>query len=147
MKYTFSNRSKTALASCHQDLQQIAEIALQRTAVDFAIIEGHRSLERQKMLYLAGKSKIDGSNKQGKHNHNPSLAFDICAIVQGKASWRECYLAYLGGILTAAAAELLAAGRISHALRWGGNWDGDGEIITDQSFIDLPHFELIGGRK
>jgi peptidoglycan L-alanyl-D-glutamate endopeptidase CwlK len=28
-------------------------------------------------------------------------------------------------------------------LRWGGDWDGDGEL-DDQQFDDLPHFELIG---
>jgi hypothetical protein len=28
-------------------------------------------------------------------------------------------------------------------IRWGGNWDMDGEPITDQDFQDLVHFELI----
>ena len=143
MKYLLSQRSKEALGSCHLDLQRIATEALARTQVDFAIIEGHRSIDRQQLLYQAGKSKIDGLTRKGKHNHTPSLAFDLCAIVQGKASWRECYLAYLGGVLTATAAELFARGELQHQLRWGGNWDQDGEIITDQSFIDLPHFELI----
>jgi peptidoglycan L-alanyl-D-glutamate endopeptidase CwlK len=27
-------------------------------------------------------------------------------------------------------------------LRWGGNWDRDGEPVTDQDFQDLVHFEL-----
>ena len=142
MKYIFSTHSKEALLSCHTDLQLIAEASLQRTQVDFAVVEGHRSIARQKLLYEAGKSKIDGVSKKGKHNYSPSLAFDICAIVRGKASWRECYLAYLGGVITATAAELLVKHKIKHCLRWGGNWDGDGEIITDQSFIDMPHFEL-----
>ena len=147
MKYKFSTRSQEALQSCHPDLRQVAEVALERTAVDFAVVEGHRSLERQKLLYISGKSKLDGFTHRSKHNEKPSRAFDICAIVRRKASWRECYLAYLGGIIMATASELLAAGRITHDLRWGGNWDGDGEIITDQSFIDLPHFELKGGSK
>ena len=142
MKYTFSTRSKEALSSCHTDLCQIAETALLRTQVDFAVVEGYRSIERQKLLYEAGKSKIDGLSRKGKHNYSPSLAFDICAVVRGKASWRECYLAYLGGVITSTAAELLAKHKIKHSLRWGGNWDSDGEIITDQSFIDMPHFEL-----
>jgi len=28
-------------------------------------------------------------------------------------------------------------------LRWGGNWDMDGEPITDQDFQDLVHFEEV----
>lgn len=28
------------------------------------------------------------------------------------------------------------------ALRWGGNWNMDAEILTDQSFDDFPHWEL-----
>jgi hypothetical protein len=33
--------------------------------------------------------------------------------------------------------------KITSKLKWGANWDMDGEIITDQGFMDLPHFELI----
>ena len=142
MSYHFGKHSLEQLDSCHADLQPIAKEALRRSQIDFKIVEGHRSLERQQLLYKAGKSKIDGLTRKGKHNYSPSLAFDICAIVGGRASWRECYLAYLGGVITATAADLLASDKVSHKLRWGGNWDGDGEIITDQSFIDMPHFEL-----
>ena len=120
MKYTFSTRSKDALLSCHPGLQRIAEAALFRTQVDFAVVEGHRSLERQKLLYEAGRSKIDGLSRKSRHNRTPSLAFDICAIVGGKASWRECYLAYLGGVITSTASELLSQNKIKHALRWWG---------------------------
>ena len=141
--YILGKRSIKNLESCHADLQAIAMAAICHTQVDFAVVEGHRSVERQKLLYDAGKSKIDGLSKKGKHNYTPSLAFDICAIVNGKASWRESYLAYLGGVITAVGMILLAEGTVSHKLRWGGNWDGDGEIITDQSFMDLPHFELL----
>ena len=34
-------------------------------------------------------------------------------------------------------------GKITHKLRWGGNWNGDGLIVEGQSLVDLPHFELI----
>ena len=105
-------------------------------------MEGHRSTTRQKKLFDAGKSKIDGINRLGKHNHNPSLALDIASYVNGRISWDISTLFYLGGIFRSVATRLLEEGAILHALRWGGNWDGDGEIITDQRFVDLPHFEL-----
>ena len=142
MDYTFSQRSLKALASCHTDLQVLGQESIKRSAIDFSIVEGHRSIERQHMLYQAGKSKIDGVKKKGKHNYHPSMAFDVCPYINGKHSWRECYLSYLGGAIMAVASRLREEKKISHSVRWGGNWDGDGEIITDQSFIDLPHFEL-----
>jgi peptidoglycan L-alanyl-D-glutamate endopeptidase CwlK len=37
---------------------------------------------------------------------------------------------------------LLVEGKISHAIRWGGDWDSD-DIFDDQNFDDLPHFELV----
>lgn len=141
----FSNRSKTKLASCHSDLQLISEESLRVSQVDFGISEGHRSVEKQLEYYNTGKSKIDGIKKKGKHNYQPSLAFDIYAYVSGKPelSFNMTYLAYLGGVITATAERLLNEGRISHKIRWGYNWDSDGEIGTDQRFQDMPHFELI----
>lgn len=35
-----------------------------------------------------------------------------------------------------------AASTTGVKIRWGGDWDGDW-IHTDQSFHDLPHFELV----
>ncbi len=28
-------------------------------------------------------------------------------------------------------------------IRWGGNWDQDGEPVTDQDFQDLMHYEIV----
>ncbi|MCY4418882.1 MAG: hypothetical protein OXB93_03435 [Cytophagales bacterium] len=142
MPFKFSSRSQQKLKTCHQDLQLIAHESLKRSDIDFGIVEGHRSLQRQQLLYQAQRSRIDGVSKKGKHNYQPSLALDIVAYVNGKISYRESYLAYLGGVFTSTARYLLEEKFIQHRLRWGGNWDGDGEIITDQSFLDMPHFEL-----
>ena len=142
MSHSFSGRSLELLDTCHEDLRTIAKESIRHSLIDFSIVEGHRSTRRQKMLYEAGMSKIDGIHKKSRHNYSPSMAFDICAYVNGKYSWRECYLAYLGGVIMAVGSRLAEEKKITHRLRWGGNWDGDGEIITDQSFIDLPHFEI-----
>jgi len=134
----------------HKDLQLIFNEALKVSDVDFGCAEGHRTISRQQELYAQGRTKpgrkvtrIDGVNQMSKHNYDPSLAGDIYAWLNGKANWSERLLIYIGGVMTATAARLLAEGRITHALRWGGNWDRDGEIVTDQEFDDLPHFELV----
>jgi peptidoglycan L-alanyl-D-glutamate endopeptidase CwlK len=147
MAFKFGNRSKEKLATAHEDLQKIMNLAISRTKVDFGISEGHRSLERQKQLFDEGKSKIDGITKKGKHNYSPSLAVDIFAYhpdleTRRKLAYDRMTLAYIGGIIESCAAELLEKGETSHTIRWGANWDSDGIIDYDQSFDDYPHFEL-----
>lgn len=137
----FSERSKSKLATCHYELITIMEAAIETSEIDFGISEGHRTVERQKELFDDGKSKIDGITKKGKHNYEPALACDIYAYI-GKVSWDDKHLIYLGGHIKGVAALLKLQGKITHDLRWGGNWDRDGVIISDQTFIDLPHFEL-----
>lgn len=148
MSYEFGNRSKEKLATCHDDLQKIMNLAISRSKVDFGVSEGHRTVGRQKQLFDEGKSKIDGTNKLGKHNYNPSLAVDIYAYhndieTRRKIAYDKITLAYIGGVIDSCAQELYNIGEISHAIRWGANWDSDGVIDYDQSFDDFPHFELI----
>ena len=33
--------------------------------------------------------------------------------------------------------------RLGYKIRWGGDWDRDGDL-TDQTFMDLGHFEILG---
>jgi peptidoglycan LD-endopeptidase CwlK len=141
--YYFSNTSKKRLTTCHIDLQTIMYEAIKITNIDFGIAEGHRSIVLQQKYYKQGKSKIDGINKMGKHNYNPSLAVDIYAYVNGKAIWDKEHLSYLSGIIHAVTELLYKEGKITHKIRWGGNWDMDGTILLDQSFDDRPHYELI----
>jgi len=144
MSYKFGSRSETNLRTAHADLQLIMSTAIQSSMVDFGVSEGHRTLERQKKLFDEGKSRIDGISKKGKHNHNPSLAVDIYAYVEGykQLAFDKVHLAYLGGHIMLVAKLLYETGRVDHKLRWGGNWDGDGVLLRDQKLWDMPHFEL-----
>ena len=141
--YKFGNRSKSKLSTCHKDIQLIMNEAIKITNVDFGIAEGYRSIEKQQQYFKEGKSKIDGVNKKGKHNYSPSLAVDIYPYFENGAKWDNEHLSYLSGIIHAVSEMLLTDGKISHKVRWGGNWDMDGVILIDQSFDDRPHFELV----
>ena len=79
MSFKLGKRSKDNYNTLHPDLQKIIDMALKVSQVDFTIIEGERTVERQQKLFNEGKSKIDGINKKGKHNYSPSLAFDFIA--------------------------------------------------------------------
>lgn len=146
--YKFGSNSSKQLQTCHPDLQLIFEMAIKMTKIDFSIIEGHRSVERQVQLYEESKTKKDGIIRKSKHNYLPSKAVDI-AIYHGHKYWRDKiiydtkHLSYVAGIIMSCADILHANGDIEHLIRWGGNWDNDGVLMLDQSFQDLPHFELI----
>jgi peptidoglycan L-alanyl-D-glutamate endopeptidase CwlK len=143
MGYKFSKSSKLKLKTCHKDLQLIMNTAIELSDIDFGIAEGYRSSEKQLQYFNEGKSKIDGISRKGKHNYQPSLAVDVYPFINGKAKWDNETLSYLAGFIAGIAEMLLKDWKISHKIRWGGNWDADGEILYDQSFDDRPHFELI----
>lgn len=142
--FNFGKKSLEQLATCHSDLQLIAKEAIKYSHVDFAINQGYRSPEEQKIAYDKGWSKIDGINKKGKHNYSPSMAFDVYVYVPGKKelAYDKTHLAYVGGVLVSTAKRLLAEGRITHEVRYGGDWDMDGQLLYDHTLQDLPHIEL-----
>lgn len=145
MVYSFGNRSKTNLETCHPDLQKIAWEALKHTMVDFGIHEGHRSIEDQKKAFDAGHSTLDGYNKKSKHNEYPSMAFDFHAYVPGhpELTWDEAHIVHIATVIIETARQLREKGLISHYVRWGGNWDNDGIIRVDHTLYDPVHIELI----
>lgn len=136
----FGKRSRANLDTCHPDLVRLMEKVLSYEVMDFSVIEGHRSPERQQELYRQGRSQIDGVSKLGMHNHNPSLAVDILpypSVVNGVNVWNDNQrFSVLAGLVFAAASDL------GIKVRWGGDWDGDGNN-ADSNFHDLPHFEII----
>jgi peptidoglycan L-alanyl-D-glutamate endopeptidase CwlK len=138
--FKLGKRSTRNLNTATEGLQRVVRRALSYGIMDFSVTEGHRSLERQKELYDDGKSGKDGIIKKGKHNSVPSQAVDLMpypATVNGINVWddkqRFCVLA---GLLLAASVEE------GVKLRWGGDWDGDGNN-ADSTLHDLPHIEEI----
>lgn len=136
--YKFSARSLRNLETCHPDLQELAHECIKH--VDFSVIEGHRSRERQMELYNQGMSQLDGKTKLSKHNHSPSLAFDLLpypAVLHGVNVWNDHdrFRHFAGFVRGVAAVKGIN-------IRWGGDWNSDFSM-EDTSFHDLPHFELI----
>lgn len=140
--HRFGKTSKQRLSTCHIDIIKVLDFAIKVSRVDFGIAEGNRSLKKQMEYFKAGKSRVDGIKIKGKHNYLPSRAVDIFGWVNGRINWEAHTLIYLAGLIIGISEVLYAQGEITHRLRWGGNWDKDGEIITDQDFDDLPHLEI-----
>lgn len=135
--YRYSKRSKKNYDELHPDLQLILDHAIK--VVDHSIIEGHRPIEEQLKAYNEGFSKV----KRGKHNELPSLAVDVqpYPLSKNEREKREQFY-WLCGILYGIGKTLKAEGKISHDVRFGGDWDKDGDI-TDNGFDDLYHLELV----
>lgn len=133
-RYVFGRSSKEKLQTCHPQLQQVMNHAIEISPIDFSIIEGSRTVERQKRLYAIGASKLDGVTKISKHQYSPSCAVDA---VPYPIDWQDTARFYLlAGVI------LSTAARLRIRLRWGGDWNSNGQF-NDQAFHDLPHFELV----
>lgn len=129
MAYRLSARSKSRLVGVHSDLIRVAMRAIQLTSVDFGISEGVRSIERQRLLFEQGATKLM------KSRHLSGHAIDVYAYVGGEARWDwPLYYKIAEAFKQAAKEERVP-------IRWGGDWDMDGET-EDESFPDGPHFEL-----
>lgn len=128
--YKFGARSQQKLNTCHNDIQEVLNEAIQ--IIDFTVLCGHRGQKEQNDHFHAGRSKVQYPDS--KHNSMPSIAVDIAPY---PIDWNNIErFAQLGGIIKG----------IAHSkgikIRCGFDWDGDGDI-TDQSFMDWPHIELI----
>ena len=128
--YKFSKRSLDNLKNVDQRLVDICNELIKEK--DFTVIEGYRTLERQKELFDAGFSKIDGIKKKGKHNYSPSLAIDIIPYKKGHNPFDGSEES------TKMFKELnkafdKVAKKLGIKYEWGGNW---------KTFVDLPHYQV-----
>jgi len=147
MSYSFGKRSKERLNTCHKDMILIMEETIKM--YDFSVLEGLRTAEKQAEYFETGRSKLDGVNKKSKHQDSGdglSYAIDIMPYKKGSNAFsgeqkdlRRFY--YLAGAVKMTAHRLLEEGKISHTVRWGGDWNSN-DLFDDNSFDDLPHFEL-----
>lgn len=126
------------LETCDPRIQEvIKEVA---KFYDIRVLEGRRTWARQRELFSQGKTKL--MPPASKHNSDTdgdvdymSLAVDVAPYpIDWKDAKRFCYMA--GMILAVAKMKGIK-------MRWGGNWDMDQVIIDDQTFDDLPHFEIV----
>lgn len=122
-KFKLSEKSINKLEGVHEDLVKIVKLAITISFVDFSVGEGLRTVERQKELVKAGKSKTMLSR------HLTGHAVDLWAIdpETKKVTWEPKYYDRI------ADAMLEAAAKLQIPLTWGGTFKG---------FADLVHFEL-----
>ena len=134
----FGERSLNNLKGVHPDLVRVMTEAIKNTPIDFTIVEGVRSLQRQQELYMQGRTKpgakvtnADGVRNKSNHQAKPDgfgHAVDIYPYVNGKVD------------LTASKELKIISDHIKSVAKKLGikiTWGGDFKSIPD-----APHFEL-----
>ncbi len=136
-KYKYGKNSELKLSTVHPYIRHIFRKALALGLIDITIAHGHRGKKLQNELFYADPQLSKTPWPASKHNRKPSEGIDAYPYINGAVSYNVQHCVYLAGIVMAL--DKLDSDR----LRWGGNWDMDSEIMTDQEFQDLGHFEII----
>lgn len=118
---TLAKRSLSKLEGVHPDLVHVVHQAASDGCA-FHVTEGLRTLERQKGLVAAGKSKTL------KSRHLTGHAVDVVAVMpDGSVSYDDDDMARVAVAMKAAATAC------GVKIEWGGDWKGA---------WDSPHFQL-----
>ena len=121
MSIVLGQRSLSRLEGVHPDLVRVVKKAAALSDLDFTVLEGLRSVERQKQLVSQGASKTMNSRHISGH------AVDLAPMIAGEVRWDWPLYHKLAKVIKAAAADEKVP------LVWGGDW---------RAFKDGPHWEL-----
>lgn len=148
--FKLSQRSLDNLEGVNPTLVSVVKRAIEITKVDFGVIEGLRTPEKQRDLVQAGASQTMFSK------HIEGKAVDLMAYIGSRASWELNLYDDIADAVKQAAMELRVP------IRWGAAWnvpdirDWEGTMYSAMNhyidvrraqgrkpFIDGPHFELV----
>lgn len=135
----FGKTSLERLSTCHPHIRYVLESAIVNTPIDFTVVCGHRDKAAQEAAFNSNPPRTTLHWPHSKHNTLPSIAVDIAPWWKGHGIvWkRRDEFIWLAGWICGIADQK------GIKMIWGGNWDNDQELISDQTFIDLPHLELV----
>lgn len=121
MSFKFGSRSLKRLEGVHCDLVKVMMHAISISDMDFTVLEGRRTLARQKVLLQ------QGATRTLKSRHITGHAVDIAPLVAGSVRWDWPLYNRLAKIIKQAAKE------VGVTVEWGGDW---------KTFKDGPHWQL-----
>lgn len=121
MSITLGPRSIARLADVHPDLVRVVRRAAAMSSLDFTVLEGLRTLPRQKQLLAQGATRTLNSR------HLTGHAVDLAPMIGSTVSWDWPLYHRLAKIVKAAAEHE------DVPITWGGDWE---------NFKDGPHWEL-----
>ncbi len=126
--FKFSKRSLNNLKGVHPDLVKVTKRALELTEIDFVVICGLRTKAQQQHLFAIGATRTTNSR------HLTGHAVDFAPY---PIDWRA-----LDKFKKISDAFMQASEELNIPIRWGGDWDMDGDS-KDERFYDSGHIELL----
>lgn len=146
-QFTLSSTSLKRLEGVDKRLVEVVKLALEKSKQDFVVVEGLRTMERQRELVKKGASMTMNSK------HLTGHAVDLAPLVKGKVSWNWNYFYAIAEAMRDAAEAL------DITVVWGGIWKPLNmttspavTLVEDymttcretgkKAFLDGPHFEL-----
>lgn len=114
-------QSELLLRGVHPDLIKVIRRAIAITKIDFKVLEGVRSVARQRELVKKGASQT----MKSRHIHG--FAVDIAPFVAGQIRWDWPLYFQLAATVKQAAKD------VGVQVEWGGDW---------KTFKDGPHWQL-----
>ncbi len=127
MARLFGARSRERLATAHPDLKRVILRAVDASDIDIAVLEGVRSLERQRQLLASGATTTMRSRHLPHPGDGLARAVDIAPVVTGQVRWDWPLYRRLAAVVKDAARHEEVT------IEWGGDW---------RTFKDGPHWQL-----
>ena len=121
MTITLGTRSLSRLEGVHPDLVRVIKQAALMSDMDFTVLEGLRTMKRQKELLAARATTTL------KSRHLDGHAVDIAPMIGGTVRWDWPLYHRLAAIVKDAALHEKVL------VEWGGGW---------KTFPDGPHWQL-----
>jgi peptidoglycan L-alanyl-D-glutamate endopeptidase CwlK len=138
--YALGPKSRERLQGVHPKLVDVVEMAIELTKQDFMVLEGVRTPARQAELYAQGRTKPGQKvtwTLKSNHFINPKTGYGHAVdLVPFPVDWSHKKLDVV------AKAMFAAADTLSVEIRWGADWDRDGNP-REKGETDSPHFELV----
>ena len=123
-----SEKSQQRLVLVHPDLQRVVYRAVEMGEMELMVIEGERTLEKQKTYVAKGASQTMRSRHVREMNQCGEVcAVDLGVMIDGELRW-DWPLYHKLGALVKEAAKIEGV-----PIEWGGDW---------VKFKDGPHFQL-----
>lgn len=143
MAFVLSEKSRGKLAGVHGDLIRVVLRAIEISEIDFMVVEGVRTPERQRELYAQGRTKPGNKvtwTLKSNHFVNPKTGKGHAVdLLPAPYDWSNKH----GEFNKMAKAMLAAAKELGVAIRWGADWNRNG-VSGEKGETDSPHFELWG---
>jgi D-alanyl-D-alanine dipeptidase len=139
MSFKLSQRSLDRLKGVDNKLVSVVKRAIEISEVDFMVVEGLRTKQRQEGLYAQGRTKAGKIvTWTMKSKHIDGLAVDIAPVNKdGSIDWNS-----LVKFDKMAQAMFNAAKELNVDIRWGADWNQNGKK-REKGETDSPHFELV----